>query len=315
MQSSPITPTLTFGNFAGAATEQPPGKHARSVSSASSANSSRISSLTTPSPSIARASVTNAHTPRPQQRSIIGCGGIFRQLLGATGDVRSTISQEEPVQDARRGTKRRADPLLRFSCEFCSKCFESGQQLRGHEKFSIKCVETSKKKRSADAAEFAGKSSEAKRLRAASKASVTSNILSRLQSCIMVSLRRDLRAMSKTGDQGRPPRTATKVDFRSGNGGMAKRPGQYTTNERLDIIEDLDAWRDTDEGRGRSVAEFVRAQVLPDCFNKKLSKGKYGWCFPSTRAKLVQLVADGLRKICRTRHSKPKFPLVESLLI
>jgi hypothetical protein len=131
----------------------------------------------------------------------------------------------------------------------------------------------------------------------------------------MVSLRRDVRAMAKTGDDARPSKIATKVDFRSGNGGMAKRPGQYTIKERLDIIEDLDAWRDTDEGRGRSVAEFVRAQVLPDCFNKKLSKGKYGWRFPSTRAKLVQLVADGLRKICRTRHSKPKFPLVESLLI
>lgn len=182
MQSSPIRPTLTFGNFAGAPTEQPPGKHARSVSSGSSAISSRESSLATPSTSIAKASVTKAHTPRPQQRSIIGCGGIFRQLLGATGEVRSTISAEEPVQDAWRGTKRRADPLLSFSCEFCSKCFESGQQLRGHQKFSMKCVETAKKKRSADAAEFAGKSSAAKRLRADAKSSVTSNILCRAQS-------------------------------------------------------------------------------------------------------------------------------------
>ena len=94
-----------------------------------------------------------------------------------------------------------------------------------------------------------------------------------------------------------------------------KRPGQYTNKERLDIVEDLDAWRETDEGRGRSVSEFVRSQRLPDCFNKKLSKGKYGWCFPATRSKLVQLVADGLRKICRSTKTKPKYPLVESLLI
>ena len=135
---------------------------------------------------------------------------------------------------------------------------------------------------SADAAQLAGQSSAAKRLRADAKASVTSNILCGLQSCIMVTLRRDLRAMSKTGDQAMPPRTATKVDFRSGNGGMAKRPGQYTAKERLDIIEDLNAWRDTDEGRGRSVAEIKYIAL---------------WCFPTTRPKLVQLVADGLRKI------------------
>ena len=92
--------------------------------------------------------------------------------------------------------------------------------------------------------------------------------------------------MQKTRDQARPPRTATKVDFRSGNDGMAKRPGQYTTKERLDIIEDLDAWRDTDEGRGQSVAVRVRAMPkIARCLQQEVEQGPVWVVLPDDKLK------------------------------
>lgn len=166
--------------------------------------------------------------------------------------------------------------------------------------------------KSENRARLLGEPEMARQLKKAKIAASKLSLLQGLQSELFASARRRVvRHQESTDDWLDGQAAETKTDGRRQNKGATKRRS-YSLSERLAYVE---SFENEHAATGKTVSQYVREHELPIvAFSKYLSVGIGGWRHPKARARLVQQVADNLKKTIKVTKSAPRWPKAEAEL-
>ena len=94
------------------------------------------------------------------------------------------------------------------------------------------------------------------------------------------------------------PSPDQKQDGHKGNRGQQVRPGQYSSSEEICWIEACNEYQQHFASDKATVSNFVRANNLPQTFNKFMCVGVAGWHHPDAKVKITKVAAEGLHGVC-----------------